>query len=101
LAAVKVTAQEAVAPLPDSVHVVEEKLLARLAEKVIITVGVVGVPELVSVTTAVQVRGTPLWCGAGQYTEVEDERCVTDASDMTKTRPSSWSVTKTSPRPES
>jgi len=56
----KVTAQEAVAPVPERVHEAEEKVPALFAEKVTVPDGVTGVPEVVSETVAVHVTGAPL-----------------------------------------
>jgi len=60
LAGVKVTAHVVVAPLPERLHVAGEKLPALPAENVTVPDGVIGVPELVSVTAAVQMMETPL-----------------------------------------
>jgi hypothetical protein len=71
LAGVKVTAQVAVAPLPERLHVAEEKLPALPAENVTVPDGVIGVPELVSVTVVMHVELEPAATLAGeQETEV-------------------------------
>jgi hypothetical protein len=59
LVGVKVTAQVAVAPLPERSHVAEEKLPALLAENVTVPDGVIGVAGLISVMVAVQVELEP------------------------------------------
>jgi len=83
LAGVKVTAQLAVAPLPERLQVAEEKLPALLAENATVPDGVIGVPELVSVTVAVQVELEPAVTLAGaQEREVVVESRATSLKSM-------------------
>ena len=66
--------QLAVAPLPERVQLVAEKVPEPLLEKETEPVGVIGVPGLVSVTVTVHVIGVPCLYGLAHETDTETPR---------------------------